>query len=429
MTHKKNTFEDALHRSEEERHEYQVHIDSLLRTISVLDPLEARIEEMSAEERASFKLGPDLGGWSPAVYQKVIKKVYGREAASEVYRALQEFPGVAVPVVLARLKQKSEEWRRLQREWNRTWREIDAKNFYKALDTQGLQWKVLDKRNITSKAFVQEIEAARAAQLAERELEGDQGKNGSQPFRSLGYQLEFELDDMDVLHDSLKMIYSFLDHSSSQYSPSERRGIEQFLRSLIPTLFSFSPYEFGVTNVPLRPVIDDEDMDDTEDHPEEEVKSVRSGRRSVAGTHSTGVPAGDLRKRLLKTVREGQTSRSTAATSKVQSNSNSAGTASPVEKQSPTTKVGGGSGATANGEVAGYAKDRFNTEESWIGGIPLGPQEYGSALGGAGDTLAKKRPFFAGTTFYTLVRLLQVSNHVIARLRVRLTVALCEPRG
>ena len=129
MTHKKNTFEDALHRSEEERHEYQVHIDSLLRTISVLDPLEARIEEMSAEERASFKLGPDLGGWSPAVYQKVIKKVYGREAASEVYRALQEFPGVAVPVVLARLKQKSEEWRRLQREWNRTWREIDAKNF------------------------------------------------------------------------------------------------------------------------------------------------------------------------------------------------------------------------------------------------------------------------------------------------------------
>lgn len=97
-----------------------MHIDSLLRTISVLDPLEARIEEMSAEERASFKLGPDLGGWSPAVYQKVIKKVYGREAASEVYRALQEFPGVAVPVVLARLKQKSEEWKRLQREWNRT---------------------------------------------------------------------------------------------------------------------------------------------------------------------------------------------------------------------------------------------------------------------------------------------------------------------
>lgn len=41
MTHKKNSFEDTLHKSEEERHEFQVHIEALTRTIAVLEPLEA----------------------------------------------------------------------------------------------------------------------------------------------------------------------------------------------------------------------------------------------------------------------------------------------------------------------------------------------------------------------------------------------------
>ncbi|KAI0688140.1 hypothetical protein BC835DRAFT_1285352 [Cytidiella melzeri] len=393
LTHKKNSFEETLHRSEEERHEYQVHIDAITRTIAVLDPLEARIDEMSAEERAQLKLGPDLGGWSPAVYQKVIKKVYGRDAGQEVYRALQDCPSVAVPVVLARLKQKSEEWRRLQREWNRTWREVDAKNFYKALDHQGITFKNNDKKNITAKYFVQDIETVKADQMYEYE------KDGAKPFTSLGYQLEYQLDDMEVLHDSLKLIYSFLDHSASQYSPSERRGIEQFLRTFIPTLYSFSPQEFGATCAPLRPAID-EGMDDADEHAEDGTRSARSGRRSAAGAQSTGVPANDLRKRLLKTVQDGPTSRA-AAISK-QSNSNSAGTESPIEKSSPR-----GNGDRPS-EVTRAAHGHSNTDETWISGIPVVSQAQGSVTSEAGETPVKKRPFFAGTTFYTLLRLLQL---------------------
>ena len=55
IAHKKNSFEDTLHRSEEERHEYQTHIDAITRTIAVLEPLAARIEQMSPEERDAFK--------------------------------------------------------------------------------------------------------------------------------------------------------------------------------------------------------------------------------------------------------------------------------------------------------------------------------------------------------------------------------------
>ena len=75
MTHKKNSFEDTLHKSEEERHEFQVQIEALTRTIAHFDPLEARIEGMTAEERSAFRLGPDLGGQSPAIYERIIRKV------------------------------------------------------------------------------------------------------------------------------------------------------------------------------------------------------------------------------------------------------------------------------------------------------------------------------------------------------------------
>ena len=169
MTHKKNVFEDTLHKSEEERHEYQVHIEALIRTIAVLDPLNSRIAEMSPEERQQFRLKADLGGPSRAIYEKMIKKVYGRDAGMEVIKALHECPGVSVPVVLNRLKQKCEEWKRSQREWSRTWREVDAKNFYKALDHQGITFKQNDKKNITMKSFVAELESGKTDFYKNRE--------------------------------------------------------------------------------------------------------------------------------------------------------------------------------------------------------------------------------------------------------------------
>ena len=42
-----------------------------------------------------------------------IRRVYG-EKTEEIMEALRRYPAVAVPVVLARLKQKDEEWRRGQ---------------------------------------------------------------------------------------------------------------------------------------------------------------------------------------------------------------------------------------------------------------------------------------------------------------------------
>lgn len=387
LTHKKTSFEETLHRSEEERHEYQVHIDAITRTIAVLEPLDARIEEMSAEERAQFRLGPELGGWSPAVYQKTIKKVYGRDHFNEIYTALQESPSTAVPIVLSRLKQKSEEWRRAQRDWNRTWREVDAKNFYKALDHQGITFKANDKKNITAKALLEEIKAIKTTQLEQESQDGGVPQ---------GFQLEYEFHDKEVLRDTHKMIYTFLDHSASQYSPTERRTVEQFLQSFLPTLFCAPTLDFDSSSIPAPLSLVNPpragDVEDTADVPKE--ADGRNGRQSVQGTPSTGVPAGDLRKRLLKTVQDGTLGRATKQ-------AQSTGSASPIPEGTPTV-------TTATKLPAGAqprAETRSTPEDMWVSEIPLASQ---SDAVEAGDTLVNKRPFFTSTTFYTLLRLLQL---------------------
>ena len=53
IAHKKNVYEEALHRSEEERHEYDFHIEAINKTIVLLDPINSKIQALSKEERAN----------------------------------------------------------------------------------------------------------------------------------------------------------------------------------------------------------------------------------------------------------------------------------------------------------------------------------------------------------------------------------------
>ncbi|CAL1694084.1 unnamed protein product [Somion occarium] len=377
VAHRKSNFEETLHRCEEERHDFQVHIDGLYRTIVVLDPLDARLEEMSPEERSSFRLKPDLGGSCKAIYSRTMRRIYGRDAGMEVMRGLQECPSVAIPVVLSRLKQKYEEVLRLRREWNRTWKEIDCKNFYKALDHQGITFKQNDKKNITTKSFVQEIDNARKEHKKLRDMKGGTF------YGTLGPHLQYDFKHTDVLHDALKMIYTFLDHSHSQYSPSERRSVERFLRNFVPVLFTFSHQEFDAACGPTE--FDHEDADNTDQ---------RGGRRSVSGSRSTGVAPGDLRKRLLKTVQDNSPRRKKGKDSPLRS----ADSASPAAPRSPAV-------ISKNLEDPESTNLHSNPEDFWIREF-LGSPEEGRVS--AGETPVSSRPFYANTTFYTLLRLLQL---------------------
>lgn len=114
ISHRKNMYEEALHRIEEERHDYDFNIETCLRTIQLLEPIVQQIKLMSHEERAAFVLPPGIGGQSETIYRRVIKKIYDRDRGTKVIEDMFLRPTAVVPIVLARLKQKAEEWKASQ---------------------------------------------------------------------------------------------------------------------------------------------------------------------------------------------------------------------------------------------------------------------------------------------------------------------------
>ncbi|KAI5118376.1 hypothetical protein M0805_005842 [Coniferiporia weirii] len=466
ISHKKNSYEEALHKSEEERHEFQFYIDIITRTIALFQPLYDRIMEMNADERHAYRLPADFGGSSKGIYHRAIKKVYGRDSQGmEVLQALQECPAIAVPVVLPRLKQKNEEWRRAQREWNRVWREVDARNFYKSLDHQGITFKANDKKYITTKSFVAEIENAKA-EISERIVIGrtkakvsrkDKKRLSSasspdglrvkeKPYEDVNDiecapHLEFSFSDLSVLQDALKLVFSFLDRSTIQYSSHERRTVERMLRSFIPTFYML-PAEFDSAFGPPIEADGTDNEDGAADDPavasdegdeshhgsgskSHNKSGGTSGRRSAGGSgHGHGgVHPSDLRKKLLKTAQE--------KAAKARSGSASASRAvSPTGSDDDHARHADGHAASASPtsrrKKNARSKEVPETQhlecEEWVKLMPVAfdtGKETRAKDGmdidadDAFERLAKQglvdeKPFFTNTTFYSLLRLLQL---------------------
>ena len=313
--HRKNPYEDALASSEQERHWYDYHLESIRRSIALLEPVVARISLMNAEERSQFKLKPGLGGESSSYYERMIRKIYGRDQGYEAINALYESPAVAAPIILNRLKQKDEEWKRALREWNRVWREVDAKNFYRSLDHQGMSFKNNDKKTTTSKFLLAEIETLRREQQQKRiSLSSDASTFPQTPLRPR-HQFEMHIDDTSVLFDVLKLAFSFLDRANTPYASKERTAIETTLRKLVPLMFCLDEKEIEAN---LAPAImfdadaaapeaaengvdsdaDDSAMSDTN----ASASDAPSGSALAAPTLKKGKKsAADLRKKLLTT--------------------------------------------------------------------------------------------------------------------------------
>ncbi|KAH6900820.1 hypothetical protein BKA70DRAFT_1388716 [Coprinopsis sp. MPI-PUGE-AT-0042] len=361
----------ALHRSEEERHEYDFHLEAITRTIAMLEPINNKIMAMSPEEKGGFKIKPNLGGNWKAIHTRVVKKIYGRDQGMDVIASMQDSPALAVPVVLQRLKQKEEEWKRAQREWNKVWREVDARNYAKSLDHQAITFKAADKKAITTKAFVSQIEAAREEQMAARASLIDPLFARTRP----RHQLDFVLEDVPILQDALKLTFSFLDRTQAQVNFVERRRIENFLRSFVPLFFALEPVAFNAA----FPSIAKGSEGDAASHLEEvDLMSIgagpsRGGRGG--GSHRKGglaASGGDLRKKLLK---------------------------SEQAKSSRKTRANDASPAGTRPASPSLLDDDFRMPSL--------------AITQNGRKLPRRHIFFTNTIFYVLIRLIQV---LVARL-------------
>lgn len=271
IAHRKNQYEETLFKIEEERHEYDYYIESNLRTIQTLETIANRIANMTPEEKKNFKLPPGLGHTSLTIYKKVIRKVYDKERGFEIIDALHEHPAITVPVVLKRLKQKDEEWRRAQREWNKVWRELEQKVYFKSLDHLGLTFKQADKKLLTTKQLVSEISSIKVDQNNKR-MHWLTPKPKS--------QLDYQFNDFDIFYDIIRLADIFIDHSSTYSNPDKLR-LKDFLRTVI-SLFFFIPVHTINDAIKERSKIDDQDdassykdIDESNQHDDSKVKRSR----------------------------------------------------------------------------------------------------------------------------------------------------------
>lgn len=227
ISHRKNQYEEILFKIEEERLEFDYHMEANLRTIQTLETIANRIANMTPEQKASFKLPPGLGNSSQTIYKKVIRKIYDKDRGFEVIDALHENPAVAVPVILKRLKQKDEEWKRAQREWNKVWREMEQKVFYKSLDHLGLTFKQADKKLLTAKQLVSEINTVKVEQ---------QNKRVHPLTPRPQEQLNYTFTDNEVIFDIVRLAEFYIFHSSN-YSANDREKLGEFFKHFISLFF------------------------------------------------------------------------------------------------------------------------------------------------------------------------------------------------
>ncbi|KAL8730758.1 MAG: hypothetical protein Q9166_003828 [cf. Caloplaca sp. 2 TL-2023] len=274
IAHRKNVFEESIHRIEEERHDYDFNIEACLRTIQLIEPIVQQLKLMTDEERAKYVLPQGLGGQSQTIYERVIKKIYNRHSGGLVIEDIFRNPTGVLPIVLGRLKQKAEEWKAGMREWEKVWREQTQKMFWKSLDHQGINIKTADKRQFQPKVLHTEI------QIKYEEQRRQKAVSWKAPPK---YQFAYEFEDVDVIQDACHLMLTHL-HNSDKGNDEDKKRLERFFTIFIPTFFGLDQETFQThmadihDNSPPTEEIEDESVN-------EETSSSRS-RRGVNGKKS-----------------------------------------------------------------------------------------------------------------------------------------------
>jgi paired amphipathic helix protein Sin3a len=231
VAHRKNQFEEGLHRIEEERHDYDFNIEACSRTIQQLEPIATQLLTMKPEDRTHFKLPAGLGGQSETIYKRVIMKIYGRDKGKDVIKELFSIPWNVVPVLLHRLKCKLEDWKAAQREWEKVWRDQTQKIFWKSLDHQSITVKQTDKRQFQPKSLTNEIQVRYEEQKRMQIM---------QEMPQSDYQFAFSFKDEDVLIDVARLMLSFADNNTG----ADFAKVVPFIKEFVPLFFGIDMQKF-----------------------------------------------------------------------------------------------------------------------------------------------------------------------------------------
>lgn len=295
VSSRKTQYEEYIYRTEDERYELDIVLETHMSTIRVLEGVMKKLNHrMSPEEAGRFKLDDCLGGSSPTIHIRAIRRIYG-DKAPEIIEGLKRSPHVAIPVVLRRMKAKEEEWREAQKGFNKIWREQNEKYYLKSLDHLGTNFKQNDVKSLRSKALLNEIETLFEERNEENAAKSDMGRsassqsgavgggnsagggNGGGPHLKLAYKSR-----QKVLEDAADLL---IHHAKRQtgITKEDKRRIKTLLRHTIPDLFHHPRQELSEDEREN----DDEDGDDKDssDHETTTTKSGRERRKSSKMTN------------------------------------------------------------------------------------------------------------------------------------------------
>ena len=138
---RKNVYEEQLFKVEDERFELDMIIENNAAVIRVLEPLVESVQNMAAEQAKAVQLNENLD----ILHLRSISRIYG-ENGYEMIELLKTCPALTAKVVLERLHQKDEEWRRVRHEMKNVWRKISEANYQRSLDHRSFYFKQEDKK-------------------------------------------------------------------------------------------------------------------------------------------------------------------------------------------------------------------------------------------------------------------------------------------
>uniref|UniRef100_A0A182F4M4 Paired amphipathic helix protein Sin3a n=1 Tax=Anopheles albimanus TaxID=7167 RepID=A0A182F4M4_ANOAL len=232
VTSRKTQYEEFIYRCEDERFELDVVIETNSATIRVLEGVQKKLTRMSQDEISRFRLDDCLGGTSPTIHQRALRRIYGDKAA-DIIQGLKKNPSVAVPVVLRRMKAKEEEWREAQKSFNKQWREQNEKYYLKSLDHQGINFKQTDIKALRSKSLFNEIETLFDERHEQNEDPSASTTQGSGPHMTIPYK------DKTILEDAANLLIHHVKRQTG-IQKQEKARIKHMLRQFVPDLF-FAP--------------------------------------------------------------------------------------------------------------------------------------------------------------------------------------------
>lgn len=125
---------------------------------------------------------------------------------------------------------------------------MDEKNYYKSLDYQGLTFKSSERKTVTNRYLLNEIESLYQHDDNDNENEKDhhhyhhstqsheQKSNISSSSTTIPH-LSYKISDTEIFDDILYLINMYMEHQNG-FSPNDKNRVRKFFKSFVPIFFN-----------------------------------------------------------------------------------------------------------------------------------------------------------------------------------------------